>query len=237
MIKDKIKLEFEENYLLRKSEVKCIIGGKTFDTTLGAVFLNLLILKPLIYLGISLVEGDLFSKSTMTQGALEEYFNYLLERIVAEGIDYDYSKTRDMFIKSMNEMCDLSGSYNVKVGNSISYRDFLRMEVEDPEAEKLFKPEVVPGSFSDIEGQFNAHGKKLMKYLREHESELKPFVCSETGINSKQLTQCIGFVGLKPDMDGSVIPVTIADNFLNGLSGLESYFINCKRYKKGVNDK
>lgn len=186
--------------------------------TLGRLLVNLLVNKPLIYMNIPLKESDLFTKDTMTQSALEEYFNYLLDRIVSEGIDADYSQTREMFIKSMNEMCDLSGSYNVKVGNSISYRDFLRMEIEDPEAERLFKPEVKPGSFSDIEAQFNSHGKKLMRYLREHDSELRPFICSETGINGKQLTQCIGFIGLKPDMDGSVIPVTISDNFLNGLS-------------------
>lgn len=186
--------------------------------TLGRLLVNLLVTKPLVYMNIPLKEVDLFTKETMTQAALEEYFNYLLDRIVSEGIDADYSQTREMFIKSMNEMCDLSGSYNVKVGNSISYRDFLRMEIEDPEAEKLFKPEVKAGSFSDIEGQFKSHGKKLMKYLGEHDCELRPFIRSETGINSKQLTQCIGFIGLKPDMDGSVIPVTISDNFLNGLS-------------------
>lgn len=195
--------------------------------TLGRLLINLLVTKPLIYMNIPLKEADLFTKDTMTQAALEEYFNYLLDRIVSEGIDADYSQTREMFVKSMNEMCDLSGSYNVKVGNSISYRDFLRMEIEDLEAEKLFKPEVKPGSFSDIEAQFKSHGKKLMKYLGEHDSELRPFIRSETGINSKQLTQCIGFIGLKPDMDGSVIPVTISDNFLNGLSRNRELLYQC----------
>lgn len=152
----------------------------------------------------------------LTQAVLENYFNYLLERLVEKEISYE--EIRQSFVESMNEMCDLSGQYNVNVGSSISYRDFIRMEVEDPEAEKLFKPDVKDGSFSDIESQFSAHGKKLMKYLKEHDSELKPFVCSETGLNTKQLTQCIGFIGLKPDMDGSVIPVTVADNFLNGLT-------------------
>lgn len=165
--------------------------------TLGRFFVNLLIMYPIISMGIPIKKDDLFSSQTMTQGALENYFNYTLGRITDEDHDVDYSEVRSLLVDAMNEMCDLSGEYNVNVGNSISYRDFLRMEVEDPEAERLFKPEVKPGSFSDIEAQFSAHGKKLMAYLREHDSELRPFVRSETGINGKQLTQCIGFIRSK----------------------------------------
>lgn len=196
---------------------------------------NILVMKPLVFIGIPLIEEDLFTKPSMTQGNLEEYFNYLLERISNTSKDSDYNVTRRLFIEAMNEMCDLSGEYDVKVGNSISYRDFLRLEVEDPEAEELFSPKVKPGSFSDIEGQFNTHTKKLMKYFRKRrDAELSRFIEAESGINSKQMTQCIGFIGLKPDMDGSVIPVTIGDNFLNGLTGLESYFINCKGTRKAL---
>lgn len=234
-VKEKIKKRFAEDYSLRKNKVCVIIDGKEREKSLGRLLTNILIMKPLVYMGVPIKEEDWFEKSDMTQGSLEDYFNHLLERIVEFGKDPDYSNTRKLFTESMNEMTDLSGNYNATVGNSVSYRDFLRMEIEDPEAEKLFKPEVKAGSFHDIETQFNAHSKKLVKYLREHkDSELNPFIRSETGINGKQLTQCIGFIGLKPDMDGSVIPVIIEDNFLNGLSGIESYFINAKGTRKAL---
>ena len=35
-------------------------------------------------------------------------------------------------------------------------------------------------------------------------------------------------------MDGSVIPVVIKENFLNGLQGLESYYINSKGTRKSL---
>ena len=38
----------------------------------------------------------------------------------------------------MNEMCDLSGEYNVKIGNSVSFRDLIRLEVEDESLTNLF---------------------------------------------------------------------------------------------------
>ena len=210
------------------------LNGEKITITLGRLLTCLLLIKPLVMLGIDVLKEDLYFEIDLTQGSLEKYFNYLLKRVIDIGIDNDFEKIRVYFIEAMNEMCDLSGEFNVKVGRTVSYRDFLRMEVEDPEAEKLFSPEVNSGSFSDIEKQFSAHSKKLMKYLREHDSELKPFICSETGINGKQLTQCIGFIGLKPDMDGNVIPVTISDNFLNGLTGLESYFISSKGTRKAL---
>jgi hypothetical protein len=90
-------------------------------------------------------------------------------------------------------------------------------------------------SFTEIEKEFSDSGKKLLDYFASHpESELHPFVVSGTGINSKQLTQCISFVGLKPDLDGTVIPVAINDNYLVGLSNLENYFINCKGTRKAL---
>lgn len=177
--------------------------------------------------GIIPEESDLFSNDTITQDALENYFNYIIIRIRELTANLDYNRIRAIISATEDEMCDLSGEYNIFSGNSISYRDFVRLECEDNEAYELFHPTVEAGQYHDIEKQFNALGKKLITYFEEKkDAELHPFVSSETGINKKQFTQFAGFVGLKPSMTGKVIPVTITDNFLNGLNSLESYYIN-----------
>ena len=192
-------------------------------------------MKPFAEFGLIPVAEDYYDGNNITQDVLDEYFNHVILRFRNENVDIDYDRIRASITETMNEMCDVSGEYNVKVGNSISYRDFIRLEVEDEEVNKLFHPEVKPGSFNEIENQFKKCSKNLMKYFKEHEdTELHPFVASETGINAKQFGQLAGFVGLKPDMDGSVIPVTITDNFLRGLNSIESYYINSKGTRKAL---
>ena len=205
------------------------------ESNLGKVLVNLLLMKPFSDFGVIPNEEDYFGSDNVTQDALEDYFNHLILRFRSEEIDVDHEKIRESVASAMNEMCDVSGKYNVLAGNSISYRDFIRLEVEDPEADKMFHPEVKPGAFSDIEDQFKKCGKTLMNYFKEHDdTELHPFVASGTGIAAKQFTQLAGYIGLKPDIDGSVIPVTITDNFLKGLNSLESYYIISKGSRKAL---
>lgn len=236
-IKDEVKDSILESYRSRKFPVKILIGTEAIDSTLGNVLVNLLLCTAFVESGIEITKDDIYLESTVTQDSIEKYINHTLNRFRENG-EHDYQIIRNKIYQSLNEMSDISGNLNALSGNSISYRDFVRLAVNDPEAKALFKPEIKPGAFNEIESQFNDCGNKLFNYFKTHtNTELYPFIASETGVNKKQLTQCLSVVGLKPDMDGSVIPVVIRDNFLNGLSGLESYFINCKRYKKGTYNK
>ena len=192
-------------------------------------------MRPFIELGVGLCEDDIFDGTTITQDTLDDYFNHVIKRLRCENVNADYDEIRRVLIAAMNEMCDLSGRYNVKVGNSVSYLDLIKLENNDPEFEKLTHTKIQPGQYHDIEMQFKDLGKRLIKYFKAHpETELHPFVASETGINTKQFTQAIGFIGLKPSMTGDVIPVAVNDNFLRGLSSLESYYINASGTKKAL---
>lgn len=234
-VRDLIKERLIEDFSSRKVCVGLQIGKETFRMTLGKLFINLLLMRPFAEFGVIPTEDDVFLGNTVTQDVLDEYFNHIVRRFRSEEINADYDKIRNAICETMNEMCDLSGEYNVKIGNSVSFRDLIRLEVEDDEFNQLVHTDVKPGQFSDIESQFNDLGKRLIVYFKNHkDTELHPFVASETGINKKQFTQAVGFVGLKPSMTGEVIPVTIKDNFLRGLSGLESYYISACGSKKAL---
>jgi hypothetical protein len=232
-VKDELKEKVLTDFSSRKNKAKIQLKSQIVDATIGRVLINLLIMKPLVEKDIDLTEDDLFDFNFVTEGNLEKYFNMLLQKgkFVA-----DFDDLRFMISETINEMSDLSGSLNVLAGNSVSFHDFVKLSVEDSEAEDIFNQSIDEHmQFDEIENMFNLLAKRIDKFFKDKpDSELYPFVTAETGINKKQLTQAIGFIGLKPDIDGSIIPIAIEDNYLIGLKSLTSYFINAKGTRKAL---
>ena len=234
-VKEDLKEAVLSDYASRKSQAKIVLGTEVIDSTLGRVLINLLIMKPFVGKGLKLSKDDLFGFDSVTEGNLDTYFNRIIARFKSEA-DTDFDDLRNVVGETINEMSDISGELNVLAGNSISFHDFVRMTSEDPRAKGLFSQSIDRKmEFNEIEDKFNKLGKDIEKYFKTNkETELHPFVMSDTGINRKQLTQAIGFIGLKPDIDGTVIPVAIEDNYLHGLRSLENYYINAKGTRKAL---
>lgn len=176
-------------YEFRNEPVDFIIDGKTIRFTYGKLFLNILLLRPFAEFGLMPTINDIVTWNNVTQDLLDSYFNHIVDRFRESDINADYDQIRNCITETMNEMCDVSGEMNPRAGNSVSYRDLIRLEVEDPEFDALTHTKVKPGPFNNIEDQFNALGKKLINYFEKNkDTELHPFVVSETGINKKQFT-------------------------------------------------
>jgi hypothetical protein len=234
-IKDELKSVILNDYKFRKNQAKIMIGNDVIDANYGRVLINLLIMKPFVGKGLKLSANDLFGFESVTEGNLNQYFDGIISRFKSD-VDIDFDDLRKIIGETINEMSDISGELNVLSGNSISFHDFVKLSAENEEARSLFNQKIDKKmEFNDIEDKFNKLGKDIEKFFKENkDTELFPFMTSGTGINRKQLTQAIGFVGLKPDIDGSIIPVTIEDNYLNGLTSLENYFINAKGTRKAL---
>jgi hypothetical protein len=114
----------------------------------------------------------------------------------------------------------------------------LGLAATNPKArQELFTTKVPYGlKFDEVEALFNKVSKDISQFLsrRRPDSDLYPFIRTNTGLNVKQLTQAISFVGLKPDISGGIIPVCINDNYLYGFDGLEPYYINCLGTRKAT---
>jgi hypothetical protein len=233
--KDSLKEAILADYASRNEHAKIILGNEVIDSTIGRVLINLLIMKPFVGKGLKVTADDLFSYESVTEGNLDAYFNRILSRFKGEA-DIDFDELRSSVGDTINEMSDISGDLNVLAGNSISFHDFVRLHAEDEKAREIFNGGITKRmQFDEIEDKFNKLGREIEKYFKSRkDTELYPFVVTGTGINRKQLTQAIGFVGLKPDIDGSIIPVAISDNYLIGLKSLESYFINAKGTRKAL---
>jgi len=234
-LKKEIKQGILEDFSNRKIPARIMIGEDTIKATIGKVLINLLVMQPLIGKKFKISMDDLFNYESVTEENLSKYFDKLLRKHKgSKKLDYDALKQN--LSDSINEMSDLSGELNVLSGNSISFHDFVKLSATDEAAKKIFKQKLERGlQFDEIEERFNNLGDEIEDYFMSNpDTDLYPFMKSETGITKKQLTQAIGFVGLKPDIDGNVIPVAIEDNYLIGLKSLENYFINSKGTRKAL---
>jgi hypothetical protein len=233
--KEELKKLILEDFSSRKNAAKIMIGNDIIQADFGRVLMDLLIMKPFVNKGLKLSANDLFGFESVTEGNLDKYFNSIIAKFKSD-VDIDFDDLREIIAETINEMSDISGELNVLAGNSISLHDFIRLSAEDSKAYSLFNQKIDKRmQFDEIEKKFNNLGDEIETYFKTNkDTELYPFIISDTGINKKQLTQAIGFVGLKPDIDGSVIPVAIEDNYLIGLTSLESYYINAKGTRKAL---
>jgi hypothetical protein len=222
-----------EDFSKRKDPAKIQIGAQIIDATIGRVLINLLIMRPFVEKDVVLTEDFIFGFESVTEKNLNKYFN----QVIAKGKTVvDFDNLRQSIAETINEMSDLSGKLNVLAGNSISFHDFVRLYSEDQEARNIFNYKLKSSmQFDEIEDEFNKLGHTIEDFfLSRPDTELYPFMTADTGINKKQLTQAIGFIGLKPDIDGSIIPVAIEANYLTGLGSIQNYFINAKGTRKAL---
>ena len=234
-VKDELKKEILYSYGSRHDPAKIILNDGAFDATLGRVLINLLIMKPFVEKGLKLCKNDLFNYESVTEDSLNEYFNNILTRFKRD-VNFDFDDLRILMADTINELSDISGVLNVLSGNSVSFHDFVRLISEGGRAKELFTHKIGPRQkFSEIEEGSRRLSQELVDYFSNNpETELYPFVKSGTGINKMQFGQALGYIGLKPDIDGSIIPVAIEDNYLYGLSNIENYFINAKGTRKAL---
>jgi hypothetical protein len=207
---------------------------KSIEMSKGKLLINLMLLR--FYSGRpeKITSADLYMYDYVTADTIDEFFDSMLTKCGDIGGDYD--QYRDNVASSLNEMSDLSGKINVKMGDSITFYDFVRLAATNPKAKELFTTKVPYGlKFDEVEALFNKVSKDIINfYLTQPDSDLYPFIRTNTGLNVKQLTQAISFVGLKPDISGGIIPVCINDNYLYGFDGLEPYYINCLGTRKAT---
>lgn len=233
--KESLQNEIITDFSSRKLNATLILNGEKYSMSRGKVLINLMLLEFFVERGISIEKEDLYFADVFNAETIKDYTNHYLTRFAGTN-NNDFDAFRKSVADVLNRLSDISGQLNVLAGNTISLADFVELIATNETARHLFRPEIPYGlQFNEIESLFSELGDKLMKFFTEHKnSELYPYCASGTGINKKQFTQMVGFVGLKPDMHGGVIPVVNTDNFLYGLTSLQNYYINCMGTRKAL---
>lgn len=228
-LKSELKKLIHDDFSSRHNKCTIIVNDEKYEITLGQLFLNVLLLSMFKGSKMVITKDDMILSDAISGGDIERYLNHILARIKIDGVDFN--RYRSSVYDFLNEASDISSETNKQKGHTIDYLDFIDAEIEDPEVETLFSAKDLPKNapFNEIEKCFGKHGSEIEKYFNSHPNRnLSPFTRSKTGINIKQMTQTLGFVGLKPDFSGSVIPHVVTGNFIHGLKSIEDYYISAK---------
>ena len=233
--KQELKERIKSNYALRKTNATLFLSDEIIETNLGNTLLILMLLSPYVQSNIELTKKDLMLQSNISQRDLQKYFNEVLKKF-KEKEGRDFVAVRKDIADTINELREISIDLNYAAGDTLSFYDFLDMSIKDKKSDEIFFPKIEYGlQFDEVESQFKEMGNRISELYDKHpDSDLYPFLKSKTGINTKQLVQAIGFVGLKPAMNGDVIPVPIDRNYLIGLGTMENYFINTLGTRKAL---
>ena len=232
--KQELKATISENISSRNNKITVIFDNEKYSWTYGYLLINLFYLDFCSLHSIPVEKSDLFTSEFYTSKNTPVILDKLLDKCEQYKIDLkDYEDF--VYNKILNELSDFADTIPSKIGVELALDDFLNM-LDEPELNGVFDVKIPYGSsYTEVESKFKENTKKLNDYYHSHKNAgLSPFVTADDGINMKQLTQCMSFVGLKPDIDDKTIPVPITENYLEGLTNLEYLYIDAKGTRKAL---
>lgn len=223
------------NFEERKSLNKVCFEDITVELTNGNLITILILLKPYLTTDIKINSTEVPDVKNFSSRTLNKYINNTIQDNRLRVIKTKKEISKDIS-EILNSLAQISGLCTVLKGITTSVYDFLEASAKDPYAYSLFNTKIGKGlQFNEVEDKFKELGDKITDYFKtKPEYDLYYHLNSNAAVNIKQLTQATGFVGAKPDMDGNHVPVIIEDNYLVGLSDVESYFVNSKGTRKAL---
>lgn len=227
VVREELKSQILNDFDSIKKNVLVSINGKEIEMTTGRLMTNLLFMRFFVYFDLPFTEDDLFNNEDITSKSSGAYFNKLLDKVKETNSDYDLY--REAVAETLNELNYFSSKLNSSAGNSISLLDILKMDDDEDGHEILFPNFDNVNTFDEYEEKFKESSNKIEQYYKNHpERELNSFIRAGAGINMKQLTQSLSFAGMKPTIDGTVIPYVVESNYVVGLESIDDWYVSCK---------
>ena len=123
----------------------------------------------------------------------------------------------------------INKDFGVILATTLDMESFMDMREKYPRFKELTETKI-PKDMQPKEIEILLEEKKneFVKIINEDENNnIKPFLVTGMGINKGQLSQFAISGGLKPDIEGNVIPVPINSNYINGgLNSIENFYID-----------
>lgn len=226
------------NYSERNKIIKFSYENKIKTVRKNNLITQLILLQPLIDLNIKIpddfINPDLFSK--FNSKTIPDYYNKILNYILKQDNCKEYIDNIGIsFNKVIKKMDNISGIANILSGTTLTYFDLVKIYHENPKFKKIFNMKVPKNlEFNDIEKFINKQFEKLINILIDEDTCFKPYFIGNSGINPKQFKEVISKIGLKADIDSTIIPHVIETNYMKGLSNITDYFINAIIARKAL---
>jgi hypothetical protein len=228
---DEILSCIDDDFKFRNEEIT--VGFDSSDVTmkLSNFVSNLIVWKPFNYYKRNLAECFIIDFTKFNSNILAKYFN----KIIIEFSNEDSQEVNLIIGSIIETLSDLSGEFNVRVGNTLNLYDLIQLSKRNEDFDKLIRFTIPDGmQFDEIEDLLALKNRELIQILSTEDNVLRNYVNSKTGINIKQLGQTMINIGLKPDLDGNIIPEPINTNYIQGLRNEDDYYTNGTGARKAL---
>lgn len=201
--------------------------------TVAQTLVSMCMMLPFNVFGFDAAPAFLFRAEPSPRN-VNKHFNLLIESFKSCD-EVDINALNDCIAEIIQDISDISSEYNVVRGNSISLFELLKMAEQDPEFDDLLNFDIPDGlQFSEIEQLVDEKVKRFTAILSGSDTVISHFVNCGAAINVKQMGQTFVNVGLKPDLEGRIIPDPINTNFLRGMRGVGDFYTNMVGARKAL---
>ena len=218
----------------RSRELEVRVEGKAVRMTVGALLVNLHLLRAFNLFKSPVPKEFVYSKPYIDGKSLTAHFDAIIQKFKDENDDYEaLSKS---IAKSIRDLSELSGKVNAMVGNTVSLYDLARTCRENPEVKDLVNTNIPENlEFHEIETYVSERTSRLVELLKaDKKSVFSGPLNSKTGINLQQFAQMFVSLGLKSDLYGNIIPEVVNTNLLRGFRNVRDYYINSLSARKAL---
>jgi hypothetical protein len=229
----KYVFEDSQNFMARKNSSIHVCG---IDITLGCALITASAITNLhdklfkqhisdMRLVFNDVKGDKVS--------FKKYLNSILE--VCKEFTTDMFLVSTIIADIIRDFSELAVKANTLYTNTVNLYDLARISNKNPEFDSLLNL-VIPDNlqFSEIEDYIKVNLSQLVSILSDEDSCFKTLINCGSAVNQKQLGQTVMMIGLKPNLEGMIIPEPINTSFLRGMRSPEDFLTNAIGARKAL---
>lgn len=219
----------------RKTIVSVTINDVEYNMKLSNLYTQLVLLYPFVHIYGDGVIPDDFIVIDEIGSFNSSFFNGYCNQII-KFIGLEKKDELNVSLKWVIEtLSDISGRCNKMHGTTINIYDIIHLSMTDKEVAEAIRYSIPANlEFKEIEDDIDKNFKKFLNVLEKHETCYSIYLKSKTGINLKQFCEKLFCIGLKPDLEGMIIPETIDTNFTMGLRNITDFFINACGARKAL---
>ena len=176
---------------------------------------------------------DFFTDSSMDADKFEKYFNRIIT--IFYEMEEDLKRLSVSISESIAELSSLAAKTNMAVGNTICLFDLIQEANTSEEFNDLINTNIPSGlQFNEIEDFVSQRKDAIVKYLSKADTCFRDMINCRGAINQNQLGQSIVSIGLKPNLEGAIIPDPINTSFLRGLRNRSDFFVDAQGGRKAL---
>lgn len=162
---------------------------------------------------------------------IEKYYDWCINYF---GIELEYENIGDILVEIIDNLNSITCDMTEKFGPTFDLHTFIKIAERNKDFAKiLYEPssymdsnngELTPEEIVDYTHKVIDEVQKCI--INDNDNNFKNYITSGAGVNTKQLGQVFGYIGLKPDLKEKIIPKSIDTNFCMGLRNVTDFYIN-----------